>query len=183
MNTFLYIHGYGSTGQAMKAQLLREMFPEARVLSPTLDYDHVPPLELFRSLHEIISTEQPDLIIGSSMGGYYALCCTQFFRGPVWCINPVRDVLSTFRRIIPQALIDSPAAQKRLQQYESFDNEVFQRLTPDDGQLRFALSTDDELLGDHRPVLDLFPNHGSVVWKDHCGHRFFRFTELKEDLR
>lgn len=183
MNTFLYIHGYGSTGQAMKAQLLREMFPEARVLSPTLDYDHVPPHELFRSLREIISTEQPDLIIGSSMGGYYALCCTQFYRGPVWCVNPVRDILDTLTRILSGELRETPEAQFMLREYGRFDREVFRQLHPADGQLHFALSTDDELLGDHRPLLNLFPNHGTVIWKDHCGHRFLRFSELKEPLR
>ena len=59
---------------------------------------------------------------------------------------------------------------------------LFQQLKPRDRQLNFALSTDDELLGDHRPLLDMFPNYGSVVWKDHCGHRFFRFEEMKEPI-
>lgn len=179
MTTLLYIHGYGSTGQALKAQMLREMFPEVCVVAPTLDYDHESPRQLYQRLQALIADECPDMLIGSSMGGYYSLCCTQFYHGPVWCINPVRDILGTFRRILPEALRGTSEAQAMLQQYEAFDREVFQHLAPADGQLHFALSTDDELLGDHRPLLTLFPNHGPVIWKDHCGHRFLRFEELK----
>ena len=180
MNTILYIHGYGSTGEAMKARLLREMYPEAQVLSPTLDYDHIPPFDILRELQTFIDAHLPELIVGSSMGGYYALCCTQFFSGPVWCINPVRDIRKTLRCIIPEEVKSTPLAQTMLHEYERFDDEVFRHLHPADGQLRFALSTDDELLGDHHALLTLFPNHGAVVWKDHCGHRFLRFTELKD---
>ena len=176
----MYIHGYGSMGNALKARKLHEMFPDAKLVSPTFDYDHELPAIIFDRLREIVATEQPDLIVGSSTGGYYALCCTQFFRGTVWCINPVRDIMTTIRRAF-QLRTNSDVAPS-LAAYERFDRDVFRRLAPADGQLHFALSTDDELLGDHRPLLDLFPNHASVVWKDHCGHRFFRFDELKPDI-
>ena len=178
MKTIMYIHGYGSTGNATKAIKLRDMFPDARVVAPTFDYDRVPPYDIFRRLSDIVGSEQPAFIVGSSTGGYYALCCTAFYRGPVWCVNPVRDIMATIRRSFSGRVVD----EGRLAEYECFDREVFRRLRPDDGQLRFALSTDDELLGDHRPLLELFPNHGQVIWMDHCGHRFFRFDELRESL-
>ena len=135
---------------------------------------------MFEELKATINTEHPDLILGSSTGGYYALCCTQFYDGPVWCVNPVREIIATIKRIIPDT---AEGTAKQLEAYRSFDQEVFQRLQPHDGQLHFALSTDDELLGDHHPLLTLFPNHGSVVWKSDCGHRFFRFEELEEAIR
>ena len=178
----MYIHGYGSTGNAVKAQKLQRMFPEARLVSPTLDYDHVSPFDILQQLQEIVDREHPDFILGSSMGGYYALCCTRFYQGPVWCINPVRDIFNTLSRILPQETRERPEAQAMLREYERFDKEIFRQLKPADGQLNFALSTDDELLGDHRPLLELFPNHGKVVWKDRSGHRFYRFNELKEEL-
>lgn len=178
-NTLMYIHGYGSTGSATKAQLLHAMFPNARLVSPTFDYDHLPPQEVYRQLQEIIADEKPRLILGSSTGGYYALCCTQFYDGTVWCVNPVRDIVTTIERHLTHE--DNNIAQQ-LAAYKEFDQQVFQQLKPRDGQLHFALSTDDELLGDHHPLLDLFPNYSSVVWKDHCGHRFFRFDELKESI-
>jgi hypothetical protein len=183
MENILYIHGYGSTGNAMKARKLQAMLPEARVVAPTFDYDHESPFDVLQQLKEIVAAKQPAFILGSSTGGYYALCCTSFYGGPVWCVNPVRDIFNTLTRIVPEQLREGPEAQGLLREYERFDREVFRRLQPDDGQLHFALSTDDELLGDHRPLLELFPNHGAVVWKDRCGHRFFRFDELKGELK
>ena len=178
-STLMYIHGYGSTGQAFKAQQLHEMFPDARLLSPTFDYDRTSPQEIFGHLKEIVSAEHPNLIVGSSTGGYYALCATLFYDGPVWCVNPVRDIVTTIERHLAH---EGDNIAQRLSEYKTFDQQVFQQLKPRDGQLHFALSTDDELLGDHHPLLTMFPNYGSVVWKDHCGHRFFRFDELKEPI-
>ncbi len=179
----LYIHGYGSNGNATKAKKLQAMFPEDLVIAPTFDYDSLAPQDVYHQLQQIVVQEQPALILGSSTGGYYALCCTQFYRGPIWCINPVRDILGTIRRhlSIPAEGMNSNISA-RLKDYEAFDHEIFQQLKPLDGQLHFALSTDDELLGDHRPLLDLFPNHGPVIWKDRCGHRFYRFDELQAPL-
>lgn len=173
----LYIHGYGSTGNAMKAQKLQFMFPQCQVIAPTLEYDRLAPMEVYGQLQELITRESPALIVGSSTGGYYALCCTQFYQEAVWCINPVRDIVGTIRRHLSVGEGDN--ISDKLKEYEEFDKRVFQRLQPKDGQLHFALSTDDELLGDHQPLLTLFPNHGPVVWKEKCGHRFYRFDELK----
>lgn len=181
MKTIMYIHGYGSTGNAVKAQHLQAMFPDARLLSPTWDYDGLPPQEIFHGLQRIIAEEKPDMIMGSSMGGYYALCCTQCYDGPVWCINPVRDIIATLRRLHPEAA-DKVLFEQRCEEYALFDRQVFQQIKPRDGQLHFALSTDDELLGDHSPLLAMFPNYGSVVWKERCGHRFYRFDELKGEI-
>lgn len=182
MKTLMYIHGYSSTGQAYKAQTLQQMFPDARLVSPTLDYDRLTPDEVYGRLKRIIEEEKPALIVGSSTGGYYALCCTRFYHGPVWCVNPVHDILGTIDRLLSTQGWPADAVKERRALYETFDQEVYQTLRPADGQLHFALSTDDELLGDHRPLLDRFPNYGSVVWKEQCGHRFFRFGELKKEI-
>ena len=180
--TILYIHGYGSNGNATKGQLLRKMLPEHRVVSPTFDYDHRTPQQIQEQIRQSIEDENVRMIVGSSFGGYHALCATAFFHGPVWAINPVHDVESTIRRVMQSGAENSP--------YGDFDREVFQRLValnqsggwPADTPLHFALSTDDELLGDHKVLLELFPHHQKVIWKDHSGHRFFRFEELAADL-
>lgn len=187
--TLMYIHGYGSTGQAYKAKLLQEMFPEHRVVSPTLDYDGLSPQSLLSQLRQVVEQESPSLVVGSSMGGYFALCCTSFYSGKVWCINPVRDMIATLYQLAesrPELKTNEQAKsifERRLAEYCDFEKSVFRSLHPADGQLSFALSTDDELLGDHRPLLELFPNYDKVVWKSNCGHRFMRFSEIKDELQ
>ncbi len=180
----MYIHGYGSNGSAMKGQLLREMLPQCRVISPTFDYDNVTPWKIQEQIREVAERECVDMLVGSSFGGYHSLCATAFFRGPVWTINPVHDVIDTIRRIVVNG--KGGDSSDLLNLYNDFDNNVFRHQVqlnqsgqwPADTPLNFALSADDELLGDHKPLLDLFPCHNRVVWKERSGHRFLRFEEL-----
>ena len=101
MPTLMYIHGYASTGNATKAQLLRRMFPDCRVVSPTLRYEQESPDEIQATLRRLMDINHVRLVVGSSFGGYHALCATQVFDGAVWCINPVNDVLATIRKVMP----------------------------------------------------------------------------------
>ena len=188
--TIMYIHGYGSNGNATKGQLLRRMLPQHRVVSPTFDYDHRSPWQIQDQIRETVENEGARAIVGSSFGGYHALCATSFFRGTVWTINPVHDVEATIRRVVVGSGTASDAASGFLDAYKDFDAKAFRAQSllnrsgrwPVEVPLNFALSSDDELLGDHRPLLDLFPCHSRVVWKDDCGHRFLRFEELDLSL-
>ena len=66
--TILYIHGYGSNGNATKGQLLRSMLPEHRVVSPTFDYDHRTPEQIQEQIKRVIGEEEVRMIVGSSFG-------------------------------------------------------------------------------------------------------------------
>lgn len=183
MKTILYIHGYNSNGNARKCQQLRSMLAEHQVIAPTLDYDGKTPYAILQELKTIIDQENVDMIVGSSFGGYYTLCCTRFFYGPVWVINPVRDMMGTLELLKPVVSeSDARLFNQRKEDYRTFDSEIFQTLQPQKEFLNMALSLDDDLLGDHHPLLHRFPNHNKVVWKDHCGHHFSRFDELKNDI-
>lgn len=184
----MYVHGYGSDGNATKGRILREMFNGVPVLTPTFDYDRLSPREVQRQLVELCRREHVAMMVGSSMGGYHTLCGTSFFEGPVWAINPVSDIKVTLQRITAPLMQQlegegKALAERRLAEYEQFDAEVFRCLPGRAGQVNLALSTDDELLGDHSGLLRLFPLHGRVVWKDDCGHRFMRFAEMAGELR
>lgn len=65
----LYVHGFASSGQTGSAKTLRLLLPDATVLSPDLP---VEPSDAMLLLMNILASEKPDLIIGSSMGGMYA---------------------------------------------------------------------------------------------------------------
>lgn len=193
--TIMYIHGYGSTGNASKGQLLRRMMPDLKVVSPTFDYDHSTPWQIQEKIRTVVEKEDVRMIVGSSFGGYQTLCATAFFHGIVWTINPVHDVEKTIRRVILSNANtkDSdmgPSQLGFLNMYREFNDKVFMQQVwlnqqgewPEDTPLNFALSTDDELLGDHKPLLNLFPKHDKVIWKDNSGHRFYRFEELQNEF-
>ena len=71
MKKILYIHGFSSAGSTGTATLMRNMLydKDVRVVSPDVP---VSPLEALQFLKDVAAQEQPDLIIGTSMGGMYA---------------------------------------------------------------------------------------------------------------
>lgn len=71
MKKILYIHGFSSAGSTGTATIMRNLLYEkdVRVVSPDVP---VSPKEALAFLKEFAASEQPDLIIGTSMGGMYA---------------------------------------------------------------------------------------------------------------
>ncbi len=67
--TVLYVHGFGSSGRSGTVGRLRQVLPEARVVAPDLPLH---PGEALQLLLDTCSSEQPSLILGTSMGGMYA---------------------------------------------------------------------------------------------------------------
>ena len=84
--TILYVHGFGSSGQSGTVVRLRTVFPQARVVAPDLP---IHPSEALALLRDTCLQEQPDLIIGTSMGGMFAEQLAGYDRilvNPAFCI-------------------------------------------------------------------------------------------------
>lgn len=88
----LYIHGFGSNGKGLKAQLFREHYDgTSTYLAPSLSY--IPDLAI-ATLEEIIETfvpAEPVCLIGSSLGGFYSMYLSQKYGLPAVLINPAAD--------------------------------------------------------------------------------------------
>ena len=89
MKKILYLHGFGSSGASGTVDLLRREFWErtdaahrAVVVAPDIALD---PLVAFPMLETLAFEEMPDLVIGTSMGGFYAQQLHGFTR---ICVNP-----------------------------------------------------------------------------------------------
>ena len=65
----LYVHGFGSSGQSGTVTRISEVFPNTTVIAPDLP---IRPQEAMDLLRETCDKENPDLVIGTSMGGMYA---------------------------------------------------------------------------------------------------------------
>ena len=78
----IYFHGFGSSGASGTVDFLRKLMPEAEVLAPDIPID---PVEALPFLKDFCEQEQPDVIVGTSMGGMYAQQMRGFKR---ICVNP-----------------------------------------------------------------------------------------------
>lgn len=65
----IYIHGLGSSGVTDTVGSLRDLIPQSQVIAPDVPMD---PIEALKLLKDIARKENPDLIIGTSMGAMYA---------------------------------------------------------------------------------------------------------------
>lgn len=79
----LYIHGFASCGDSNKTKLLRENFNG--VLCPDVPVD---PDEAIAFLQKLIIANNIDLIIGSSLGGFYASYFAEKFEIKTVLLNP-----------------------------------------------------------------------------------------------
>ncbi len=87
----LYVHGFASSGQSGTVTRLRTVFPNATVLAPDLP---IHPEEALSLLYKLCAEEQPDLIIGTSMGGMYT---EQLYGYDRICVNPAMQMAETMK--------------------------------------------------------------------------------------
>ena len=64
----MYVHGFLSSAQSGTVKMLQELMPSATILAEDIP---VHPTDAMTMLHKMADKEQPDLIIGTSMGGMY----------------------------------------------------------------------------------------------------------------
>ena len=84
----IYIHGFSSSGNGAKAKAMRHYCQEHNIsfMAPSLSY--VPDLAIETLCDIIASQTEPVSLVGSSLGGYYALYLAQKYRLKVTLINP-----------------------------------------------------------------------------------------------
>ncbi len=93
----LYIHGFASSGQGTKAQMVRDYFG-AQAYAPSLPY--IPDLAL-DTLTQIVSTHRhsgPIHLIGSSLGGFYATILAERFDLKAVLVNPSTEPWKTLSK-------------------------------------------------------------------------------------
>jgi len=93
----LYLHGFASCGDSNKSQLLKSYFGEDQVLSPDLP---TAPAEAISFIKKLIIEHEVSLIIGSSLGGYYASYFAELLRMKAVLINPSTEPFITLASFV-----------------------------------------------------------------------------------
>ena len=99
----IYIHGFGGSGQGSKAKAFREYFNSIgeSFIAPSLSY--VPELAI-NTLEELIASYDKDVyLIGSSLGGFYAIYLSSKHNLQAVLLNPSVNPRITLNRAIGKA--------------------------------------------------------------------------------
>ena len=86
MKKIIYFHGFGSSGASGTVETLRKLLPEVQIIAPDIPVD---PFDALPYLTELCEKEQPDIVLGTSMGGMYAHQMKGFKR---ICVNPALNM-------------------------------------------------------------------------------------------
>lgn len=169
----LYVHGFGSSGQSGTVTRIREVLPSAEVIAPDLP---ISPQEAIDMLRNLCSTERPDLIIGTSMGGMYAEMLYGYDRilvnpalqmgdtmkehgmiGAQHFSNPRQDGIQDF--IVTKALV---------KEYKEMTEQCFTSVTAEEQGRVWGLFGDEDTTVD---TYDLFHSHYPTAIRFHGEHR------------
>ncbi len=153
--TVLYCHGFASSGQSGTVTRLREVMPQAHIIAPDIP---VHPKEAIALLHQVCSEEQPDLIIGTSMGGMYTEQLRGFDR---ICVNPALEMGETMKA---HGMTGTQQFQNPRQDgiQEFYVDKALIKEYREQAEQRFAGVTDEDkrhvwgLFGDRDDVVDTF---------------------------
>lgn len=153
----VYLHGFASSSQSEKALLVRDYFqqhlPQHQLSVPDLPYT---PAEAWQELQLLCVQQPPQLIIGSSLGGFLATALAEQYDCRAVLINPavrphllLQQHLGRYYHPVRQQHYEVRAEHLPLLQ----DLQVQQLRRP--SQYLVLLQSGDEVL-DYRQALDFY---------------------------
>ena len=97
----IYIHGFGSSGEGFKAKQFREHFKGDGFIAPSLSY--IPELAI-KTLEELIESYKEEVyLVGSSLGGFYAIYLSNKYNLKAVLINPSIHPYATLEKVLGDA--------------------------------------------------------------------------------
>jgi predicted esterase YcpF (UPF0227 family) len=166
MKKLLYIHGFGSCGTGNKSTALRNYFGDEVLIAPDLPYN---PDEAVALLEDTIRSSGVSLLVGSSLGGFYATFLAERFGLQAVLINPSvhpYETLASYVGINRRFCDDAPFEWKS----EYLDTLRRLVVAPRKGDYLVLLQSGDEVL-DYRIARRYYEKHRVVV--EYGGnHRF-----------
>lgn len=178
----MYVHGFLSSAQSGTVRMLRELMPGATVVAEDIPLH---PAEAMEMLQQMADREQPDLIIGTSMGGMYAemlrgrdriLVNPAFLMGETIPKNGMtgRQEYQNPRRDGVQEVI---VTKSLVREYAEITTHCFNGINDEERRRVYAL------FGDADPVVhtfDLFHRHYPNAIHFHGGHRLIDKVALHD---
>lgn len=179
----LFLHGFASSGNATKAEVLKEYsaknFLNQEFISPDLPVEPENAIKLICNI--LKSTDNNTTVFGSSLGGYYAMWAGVKFNTNIVLINPAIEPYIDLKNVI--------GVNKNYQTGEDFEfkeeyiNQL-KDLSPDIDfgnysreKIVLMLAEDDDLL-DYRRTLKYFGNdYGKLILEKEAGHSFTKFGD------
>jgi predicted esterase YcpF (UPF0227 family) len=184
MITIIYLHGFKSSGDGNKAQQLRTHFKDTvKVIAPNLPAN---PTEVISQVSNLIrSINGPVILVGTSLGGFYATVISARFDIPAFIINPSLKPYET--------LLSKVGIHKRYGSDEDYEfkeeylqdlKSLFTKLSTSNlnsSNIYIYLADDDEVLN-FDDIDSVIPYRKTLKRFKSAGHRFNKFPAVIKDI-
>ena len=162
----MYVHGFASSGSSGTVMNLRRSLPGWRVIAPDLPVDPFEALELLRT---IVKEEQPEIVVGTSMGGMYT---QQLWGVSRIVVNPSFEMsrsllfgkmgrnkyMSKRKDGATEFRIDKGVVER----FKEMEKHQFDGITEEEKQLVVGL------FGDKDPVVRFYPLMAELYGEERC---------------
>ena len=173
MKKVLYIHGLGGSGDGRVATLLRNNLTEYRIIAPEIPIEPKQALDFIR---DIISKDEYDLVVGSSLGAYYLMYCG--YMPKKLLINPAVKAGEYIEKYIGKGVQKFRSVRSDGETEYTIDdafisdlkNMEFSLDDEDRLSIRCIVSPDDELFGKENVEQCIKKFHSRNVFLIHSSH-------------
>lgn len=162
----MYVHGFASSGSSGTVMTLRRYMAGWRVVAPDLPVDPFDALELLRRM---VDEEQPDIVVGTSMGGMYT---QQLWGVPRIVVNPSFEMsrsllFGKMGRNKYMSKRQDGAAEFRIdksvvERFKEMEKHQFEGITDEEKMLVVGL------FGDKDPVVHFQPLMAQLYGEERC---------------
>ena len=176
----IFIHGFSSHGYGGKAKMLRSYFSdkEEDFIAPSLSY--VPELAI-QTLEELITVCDDVKLIGSSLGGYYAMYLAEKYKLKVVLINPAMHSDKTLNRMLGQApnFYDGSLFEWKVSHLEMLKQ--YETDMTDQSKVMLMVQKGDDVL-DYRVAVNKLP-HAKQIVEEGGDHGFTGVEKYFDEIR
>lgn len=172
--SILNIHGYKGTPHNAAYSALCGL--AKTIISPQIDYDSEQPDTILNRLLNICAPEKIDMIVGTSLGGFFASLIAVKLQKPLLLVNPCLQ---------PQIVIPALGYESDVSRFSEM-SAVFDDL--DRKRVRCIIGGKDEVIGDHEYTKQLLGANNIIVIPDgmHSGatlELYKHFPEMMKSIK
>lgn len=180
----IYLHGFNSNGNTNKYSLLKSMFPDIEIFSPSYDSSNLCSIDdMIIIISKKIENEKNVLFIGCSLGGYLAQYLAKFFNAKAILLNPCFNPKILLKRYLGEnrmynsknKYIFTEESISFLEKYEILPNER--------GNTSMMIFTNkDDTIIPYKEVFNYYSNNRPVKIFNSGGHRFTNLENIKHTI-
>ena len=174
----LYIHGFASCGDSTKTRLLKAFFGEEKVLAPNIP---VEPDQALAFLRQQIESQDITMLMGSSLGGFYATALGAEYGLNAVLLNPSVHPYRTLSPYVGENTFwcsGEPFEWKEIYLWQLA--RMAERMRLPETELLVLLQSGDELL-DYTVAAEAFRAYDVIV-EEGGNHRFENLGNYLEQI-